>query len=120
MLVVEDGGSGDLLEAVGSCDVVDVSVGDEDLLDDEVVFSEEGEDVGNVVAWVDDDGFVGGLVAEDGAVALEGTDGDDFVNHGSLSGDWSGKKNTGVLPLRQAQGQDDSADWVGYRISILR
>ena len=36
MLVVEDGGSGELLEAVGSGDVVDVGVGDEDLLDDEV------------------------------------------------------------------------------------
>ena len=71
-----------LLEAVGSGDVVDVGVGDEDLLDGEVVLGEEGEDVGDVVAGIDDDGFAGGLVAEDGAVALEGTNGDCFKDHG--------------------------------------
>jgi len=84
VLVVEDGGAGELLEAVGAGDVVDVGVGDDDLLDDEVVFGEEGHDSGDVVAGVDDDGFVGGLVAEDGAVALEGTNGEDFVDHGSF------------------------------------
>src|ERR1700722_628314 len=84
VFVVEDGGTGELLEAVGSSDVVDVGVGDEDLLDDEVVLGEEGHDGGDVVAGVDDDGFVGGLVAEDGAVALEGSDGDNFVDHGSF------------------------------------
>ena len=81
-LVVEDGGAGELLEAVGSGDVVDVGVGDDDLLDGERVSGEEGEDAGDVVAGVDDDGFAGGLVAEDGAVALEGADGEDFVDHG--------------------------------------
>ena len=49
-----------------------------------LMFGEEGDDAGDVVAGIDDDGFVGGLVAEDGAVALEGTDGEDFVNHGSF------------------------------------
>ena len=81
VLIEEDWGSGELLEAVGAGDVVDVGVGDEDLLDDKVVLGEEGEDEGDVVAGVDDDGFVGGLVAEDGAVALERPDGDDFVDH---------------------------------------
>ncbi len=80
-LVVEDGGSGELLEAVGSGDVVDVGVGDDDLLDGEVVAVEDGRDAGDVVAGIDDDGFAGGLVAEDGAVALEGADGEDFVDH---------------------------------------
>src|SRR5580698_5988631 len=59
-------------------------VGDEDLLDGELVLGEEEEDAGDVVAGVNDDGFAGLLVAEDGAVALEGSDGEDFVNHGSL------------------------------------
>jgi hypothetical protein len=48
------------------------------------VFGEEGHDAGDVVAGVNDDCFVGGLVAEDGAVALEGTDGEDFVDHREL------------------------------------
>ena len=82
VLVVEDGSSGELLEAVGAGDVVDVGVGDEDLLDCEVVFGKEGEDAGDVVAGVDDDGFAGVLVAEDGAVALERADGDGFEDHG--------------------------------------
>jgi hypothetical protein len=81
VLVVEDGCAGELLETVGAGDVVDVGVGDDDLLDGEGVFGEEGEDAGDVVAGVDDDGFARGLVAEDGAVALEGADGEDLVDH---------------------------------------
>ena len=37
VLVVEDGGAGELLEAVGAGDVIDVGVGDDDLLDGEGV-----------------------------------------------------------------------------------
>jgi hypothetical protein len=83
-LVVEDRGSGELFEAMGSGDVIDVCVGDENLFDGEVVLCEEGQDSGDVVAGIDDDGFAGGFVAEDGAVALEGADGKDLVNHGFL------------------------------------
>jgi hypothetical protein len=78
LLVIEDGGSGEALEAISSGDVVDVSVGDEDLFDGEGVFGEERHDAGDVVSGVDDESFVRGFVAEDGAVALEGTDGDGF------------------------------------------
>jgi hypothetical protein len=81
VFVAEDGGSGDLLEAMGSGDVVDVSMGDEDLFDLEVVLCEEGEDAGYIVARIDNDGFVGVFVTEDGTVALEGADGEDFVDH---------------------------------------
>jgi hypothetical protein len=84
VFVVEDGSAGELLESVGSGDVVDVGVGDDDLLDGEVVLCEEGHNAGDVVAWIDDDGFAGGLVTEDGAVALEGADGNDFVDHASI------------------------------------
>lgn len=69
--------------------MVDVSVGDDDLLDGELMLGEEGEDAGDVVAWVDDDGLAGGFVAEDGAVALEGTDRESFEDHGSsLMANW--------------------------------
>jgi hypothetical protein len=84
VLVVEDGCAGDLLEAVGSGDVVDVGMGDDDLLDGECVFGEEGEDAKNFVARVDDDCFVRGLVAKDGAVALKRADRKYLVNHGSF------------------------------------
>ena len=63
--------------------MVDVGVGDDDLFDGEVVAVEDGLDAGDVVAGVDDDGFAGGFVAEDGAVALEEADGEDFVDHAS-------------------------------------
>jgi len=81
VLVVEDGSAGELFEAMGAGDVIDVGVGDDDLLDGQGVLGEQGEDAGYVVAWVDDDGFAGGLVAEDGAVALEGAYGDGFEDH---------------------------------------
>jgi hypothetical protein len=64
--------------------VVDVGVGDDDLLDGEGVLGEEHEDAGNVVSGIDDNGFAGGFIAEDGAVALEGAYGENFVDHGSL------------------------------------
>jgi hypothetical protein len=84
VLVVEDGGSGEALEAVSSGDVVDVGVGDDDLADGEVVLVENAEDAGDVVAGVDHYGFEGGLVAEDGTVALQGAYGEDLVDHDPL------------------------------------
>jgi hypothetical protein len=81
VLVIEDGGAGELLKAVGAGDVIDVGVGDDDLLDGEVVFGEQGEDARDVLARVDDDGFAGGFVAEDGAVALERAYGEGFEDH---------------------------------------
>ena len=81
VLVVEDGGSGDALEALGSGDVVDVGVGDDDLLDGEVVLVEDAEDGRDVVAGVDNDGLEGGFVAEDGAVAVQRADDEDLVDH---------------------------------------
>jgi hypothetical protein len=46
-----------------------------------VVLGEEGEDAGDIVAGVYDDGFAGGFVAEDGAVALERAYGEGFEDH---------------------------------------
>jgi hypothetical protein len=81
VLVVEDGGTGELLEPMGSGDVVDVGVGDDDFFDGESVGGEGGHDARNVVAGINYDGFVGVLVSEDGAVALQRTDGEDLVDH---------------------------------------
>ena len=61
--------------------MVDVGVGDDDLFDLQIVFADQGEDVFDFVTGVDDHGFVGGFVADDGAVALQRADGEDFVDH---------------------------------------
>jgi len=81
VLAVEDGRAGDLLEGERAGDVVDVGVGYEDLADGELVLVEEGEDAGDVVAGIDDDGLTRGFVAEDGAVALQEADGEGFADH---------------------------------------
>ena len=79
--IVEDGRAGELFEAGGAGDVVDVGVGDEYLLDGEVVTVQDRHDARYVVARIDDDSLAGGLVTEDGAVALQHADGQDFVDH---------------------------------------
>ncbi len=84
ILVEQDGSAGGGAEFHGSADVVDVGVGDDDLFDLEIVFADQGEDVFDFVAGVDDHGFVRGFVADDGAVALQRADGEDFVDHGDI------------------------------------
>ena len=69
---------------MGSGNVVDVGVGDDDLFDGEAVGGEDGHNAGDVIAGVDDDGFVGVLVAQDGTVALQRTDWEDLVDHRDL------------------------------------
>lgn len=80
-LVVEYRCPGEAFEVLGAGDVIDVGVGDDDLLEGELVARESGDDAGDVIAGIDDDGFAGDLVAEDGAVAAKRTDYEDFVNH---------------------------------------
>ena len=82
--IVEDGRAGEPLEAGCSGDVVDVGVGDEDLLDRELVALKDGQDARDIIAGIDDDGFAGGFIAEDGAVALQRANGEGF--RGSLGG----------------------------------
>ena len=84
VLVVEDGCAGELFEALRSGDVIDVGVGDDDLLDRELMLLERADDAGDVVAGIDHDGLVGDFIAEDGAVALERAYDEDFVDHGFL------------------------------------
>lgn len=61
--------------------MVDVGVGDDYLFELQVVLLEIGVDGGNVVAGVYDDGFAGVLIGEDGAVAGDGADAEDLMDH---------------------------------------
>ena len=56
-------------------------MGDDDLLHFEMVLVENGDDVIDVIAGIDDHGFAGGFITDDGAVALERADGEYFVDH---------------------------------------
>ena len=56
-------------------------MGDDDLFYFQFVLADDGENVFNVVARIDDHGFVRGLVADDRAVTLQRADGKDLVNH---------------------------------------
>ena len=82
VLVIEDGCSGELLESLRSSNVVDVGVGDDDLLDGKLMLFKSGDDAGDIVAGIDHDGLMGDFVAENGAVALERAYDEDFVDHG--------------------------------------
>jgi hypothetical protein len=61
--------------------VVDVGVSDDDLLHFQFVLAHDGQNVFNVVAGIDDHGFVRGFIADDRAVTLQRTYGKNFVDH---------------------------------------
>ena len=61
--------------------MVDVGVGDEDLLECKTEGGETAVDAADLVAGIDDDGLAGFLVAQDGAVALERADGKSLKDH---------------------------------------
>src|SRR5207253_5144377 len=84
VLVEDNGCAGGGAEFLGSADVVDVSVGDDDLVYYQVVFADEREHVVYVVAGVNDHGFAGVFIADDGAVALQRAYGQNFVDHGFI------------------------------------
>jgi hypothetical protein len=84
VLVEQDGCAGSGSEFHGSAHVIDVSVRDHDLLYLKIVFADDGEDVIDVVSWIDDHGLVSRLVADNGAIALQGADGKDFVDHAGI------------------------------------
>jgi len=65
----------------GAAHVVDVRVGDYDLLYLQVVLSNQRENALDFIAGIDDHGFARGLVPNNGAVALQRADGKDFVDH---------------------------------------
>ena len=84
VFVEEDGGPGKGLELEGSADVVDVGVGDENLLQSQAVGFEALVNAGGLVAGVDDDSLAGLLVAEKSAIALQRADGKGLQDHGFI------------------------------------
>jgi hypothetical protein len=48
------------------------------------MLADQGEDVIDIIARIDDHGFVSFLVADDRAVALQRADGEDLVDHGDI------------------------------------
>jgi len=81
VFIQQDGRAGEALEAERASDMVNMGVGDENLLDFQLVLGETAEDACDFVAWVDDDRFAGAGIPKDGAVALEGADGEGFDDH---------------------------------------
>ena len=94
ILVEKDGSASQGAEFHGSANVVDVGVSDDDLLHVEVVPLDDRNDVFDVIAGIDDHGFVSGLVSDDGAVTLQRTDRDDLVNHLAIFAQASGFHHT--------------------------
>ena len=58
-----------------------MSVGDDNLPQGQAVFLQPGEDFRNVVSGIDDHGFMRCLIAQDGAIAVQRTDGKAFEDH---------------------------------------
>jgi hypothetical protein len=84
VLVKQDGRAGGGAKLHRAPYVVDVGMGDDDLLDLQVMLADKRENVFNVIAGVDDHRFARGFVADDRAVALQRPDGEDFVDHTSI------------------------------------
>jgi hypothetical protein len=78
VFVEENGRSGEPLELERAADVVDVGVGDEDLLELEAKSGEAGMNATHLVAGIDDDGLARGLRRPEGAVALQRADWERF------------------------------------------
>ncbi len=84
VLVEQNGRSGGSAQLHGSAHVIDVGMRDHDLLDLQVMLADDRQQAFDIVTGVDDHGFARGFVADDGAVALERPDGEDFVDHASI------------------------------------
>jgi hypothetical protein len=68
----------------GSAHVINVSVGDNDLLDLKIVPADYFQYIVDIVTWIDHHRFMAELIPNDRAIALQWTDGKDFVDHGKL------------------------------------
>jgi len=64
--------------------VVDMRVGDNDLLHLQVVLADKGKDIFDFIARIDHYGFARSLVSDDRAVALQRADRENFVDHLSI------------------------------------
>jgi hypothetical protein len=66
--------------------VVDVRMGDDNLLDLQIVLSDQRLDIGDIVAGVNDHGFARGFVANDRTIAPQRADRKNFVDHENVVG----------------------------------
>ena len=72
-----------MLQLGRSAHVINVRVGDDDLLHRQPVSLHHGHDVFDVVAGIDDHGFFCLFIADHRAIALQRADREDLVDHGS-------------------------------------
>jgi hypothetical protein len=77
---------GRFLQQSRSAYVIDMGMSNDNLAQGQAVFLKPGENLGNVVSGVDDHGFAGNFVAQDGAVAAQWTYGKAFKDHSSILG----------------------------------
>src|SRR5580658_174141 len=84
VLIEQNGRAGESLELERSAHVIDVAMGDEDLFEGKSEFDQAPVNACDFVAGIDDDGLVSYFVAENGAVALQRTDGKRFEDHASI------------------------------------
>ena len=81
MLIEKHRRPGHFLKQGRSAHVVDMSMSDDDLAQGEAMLLQPGENLRKVVSRIDDDGFVGKLVAQDGAIAAQWTDRERLKDH---------------------------------------
>lgn len=98
VLVVENRRARELFEPVGSGNVVDVRMGDDDVLHREVMALKNRNDLGDIVAGINNDRFSRSLVAKDGAVALERADRENLMDHDSIITRLRAAKSAGTKP----------------------
>ena len=87
VFVEENGGACEVLQFECPSDVVDVSVGDENLFEFETESRQTVVDAADFVARIDDDGFPRCFVAEECAVALQRADRKGLENHAVILGE---------------------------------
>jgi hypothetical protein len=64
-----------------------MSMSDDDLAQGQAVLLQPGENFGDVIPGIDDHCFVGNLVAQNGAIAVQRTDGKGLKDHSLILGD---------------------------------
>ena len=64
-----------------------MSMRDDDLAQGQAMLLQPGKNFGNVIPGIDDYGFVGHLVAQNGAIAVQRTDRKGLKDHSLILGD---------------------------------
>jgi hypothetical protein len=86
VVVHHDGGASVLMELGEAADVIDVSMSADNSFDGEFVTAEKAKDAFDFVTGIDHNGFMSFGITDDGAVALQGADGDFDVDHLRIGG----------------------------------